>query len=186
MDLQKKRRVVVPYTEIHPLVKKVLDKEKPEYIAMTDVESYWRLLCDIWAGQDDVVMIEHDIIPWPGAIDELWRCPSAWCTYTYEMREGFGIHHAFGCVKLGTKLFEELPDVWKNVATTSWRHLDAQLCDYAQRHAIIPHPHRPPVIHLHGMDIYKELYDEENEVKDPEQKPREGTEIVFKRKGQVA
>jgi hypothetical protein len=179
-----KRKVIVPYTEIHPLVKEVLDKEGVEYVRMIDKESYWRLLCDLWALGEDVVIVEHDIIPWPGAIDELLKCPAGWCTYTYEMKEGFGVHHAFGCAKLGATLMSELPDVWKNVGTTYWRTLDSQLCDYAQRHAIIPHPHRPPVTHLRGMNIYKGLY-EENEVKDGEQRSQAIEDALRERKNNM-
>lgn len=179
------RRVIVPYIEIHPLVKLVLDKEGAEYIKMQDKESYWKLLCDIWARGEDVVIVEHDIIPWPGAIDELLGCPAEWCTFTYEMKQGFGVHHAFGCAKLGSGLMSELPSVWQDVHTTYWRTLDSQLCEYAQRNRIIPHPHRPAVTHLHGMDLYEELY-EENMPTAREQRSQKIEDAIRERKNKVA
>ena len=36
-----------------PIVKHVLDKENPEYIKMTDDESYWRMFCELWATCED-------------------------------------------------------------------------------------------------------------------------------------
>ena len=146
-------RVIVPYTLKYPIVQAFIKKECPqvEFIQMHQDEDYWKLMCEIWEAREDVVINEHDVLPWPTAINELASCPFDWCSYTYEMKQGYGIHHAFGCTKLGAGLMDKLPDVWTQVESVHWRNLDAQLCEIAKTLGITPHPHRPPVIHLKGL-----------------------------------
>lgn len=144
-------KIIVPYVEIHPLVKKWLDQYQPYYVKMEDDNSYWRLMVDIWERGEPVTIIEHDIMPWPNAIAELESCPYPWCSNSYKMRGGYGIHHAFGCTKFTTDFMRSLPNIWSAVDTTMWNTLDAQLCEIAKTQGITPHPHRPPVIHLKGL-----------------------------------
>jgi hypothetical protein len=150
-------RVIVPYTLLNPLVEGLLKLNAKDegytinFIQMLDTDHYWRLLCEIWENREEVVIIEHDIIPWPGCITELTDCPFDWCSNSYRMKKGYGIHHAFGCTKLGVSLMERMPDVWSQVDDTRWNTLDAQLCELAKREGITPHPHRPPVNHLKGL-----------------------------------
>ena len=143
-------RVIVPYTNLRPLVKAALEQYNlhPQFIRLDHEDSYWHLLSDIWERNEPVVINEHDVLPWPGAIQEIQNCPAHWCSYTYRMQGGYGIHHAFGCTKLGQGLIETLPDAWVNVDSTRWSDLDAQLCIMARNAGLTPHPHRPPVIHL--------------------------------------
>ena len=146
-------KTIVPYTKLHPLVKEVILQSayKPQFIQMTDDDAYWRMFCDIWEKRTPVLIIEHDIIPWPGAVQEIINCPCHWCSNTYKMRGGFGINHAFGFTKFDEKFMEDLPDVWTQVESTNWKHLDAQLCEIAKREGLTPHPHRPPVTHLKSI-----------------------------------
>ena len=157
-------RVIIPYTMVHPVIVDVMEPFSPTYVEMENELSYWRLMCDIWAKHEDVVIVEHDVIPYPFAIEGMWDCQGSWCSVTYQSKKGYGVYHMLGCTKLGTKLMDELPDVWQNVATTDYWTLDAQLCDAAQRQGIIPHPHWPPCTHLHGMGIYKPIAEKHEKI----------------------
>ena len=143
-------KIVVPYTHVHPLVERKLYDYgfDPEFVPMIDEFSYWRLLRQIWREREPVVIVEHDVLPWPGAIEEMCACPAHWCSFTYEINGGYGIHHAFGCTKITAALMEATPKVWDEVADREWHALDAQLCYAALKAGQIPHPHRPAVIHL--------------------------------------
>lgn len=144
-------KVVVPYTYVDSMVHALILEQAPEaeFVPMTNDNSYWELLCHLWEKREDVIIVEHDIIPWPDCLMELDRCPFLWCSNSYQMRGGYGIHHAFGCTKFCKELMNMLPDVWTQVDSTKWNTLDAQLCEFAKVNGpVTPHPHRPPVTHL--------------------------------------
>jgi hypothetical protein len=154
-------RIVIPYTEkINPVVQRVLKSygRNPEYIYTGDGDNaYWGLLSELWCQREPVIVIEHDVLPWPGALEELEACPCAWCSLTYQLRGfsgqiGVGIFHCFGCVKFHTKLMDDIPDAWSQMQDTYWKHLDAQFSQIAMWHGVTPHPHRPPAIHLHDYE----------------------------------
>lgn len=109
-------------------------------------DDYRMLLRELWAEREDVVIVEHDVVPWPGSIEELWQCPCAWGTYSYRMHGGIGIAHGFGCAKLTTRLMDAVPDVWEMPGM--WNVLDQRLFYDARGRGIEPHMHRPPVTHL--------------------------------------
>lgn len=153
-------RVVVPYTNteqdrVNSLIAPVIRREgiDCEFIKLptSDDSAYWKLFCEIWEQRDPVVINEHDVLPWPGAIQALFDCPYHWCSYTYEMKGGYGIHHGLGCTKFTPEFMDKFPDVWINVDTTMWNTLDAQLSQMARAEQFYPHPHNPPVIHLKGI-----------------------------------
>ncbi len=143
-------KLIVPYTNLRPLVRATLEQYNlhPKFVKLSGEDDYWNLLSQLWEEKESFVLNEHDVLPWPGAIQEIADCPADWCSYTYRMKKGYGIHHAFGCTKIGQGLIEAIPDAWINVDSTHWHDLDGQLCIMARNSGITPHPHRPPVIHL--------------------------------------
>ena len=152
-------KIVVPYVEpLRPVVKQVLVTllDLPvNFVAMEKDDSYFNLLAGLWAEGERFIIIEHDVLPWPGAVEELWNCPADWCSYTYKMRGyhgDYGIHHSLGCTKFGEGFMSEVPDMFLRFDSTDWKHLDAQIFHVGVKHNILPHPHRPPVIHLHNWN----------------------------------
>jgi hypothetical protein len=144
-------KVVVPYTSLHLVTEMVTAWYKPEYVKLTDDDAYRRLLKRLWEERETVVIVEHDIVPWPYAIDELFRCCCWWGAYSYHLHGGIGVHHGFGCTKLGSKLMEALPDIWDEPG--HWNSLDQRLYFAAREVGIEPHPHRPAVIHVSEKHI---------------------------------
>jgi len=143
-------RVVVPFTNLHPVTKQVLDNYglNVEYVHLEGDDGYRQLMKRLWNERKDVVIVEHDIVPWPGAIEELVACPCTWGTYSYELLGGIGVTHGFGCAKLTRSLMDCVPDVWD--APLKWDILDQKLFFTARTLGIEPHLHRPPVVHLSG------------------------------------
>ncbi len=73
-------KIVVPFTNLHPVTKAVLEsyKLKINYYELDDRDNYRRLLKTLWEENETVILIEHDIVPWHGAIEELYNCPCHW------------------------------------------------------------------------------------------------------------
>ena len=141
-------QVIVPYSEcrrdtvnnlIAPLIKR--EHNDVEFIKLaSEDDAYWKLMCEIWERRELVVINEHDILPYPTAIQALLDCPYHWCSYTYEMKGGYGIHHGLGCTKLDSQFMDKFPDAWVNMDSTHWQHLDAQLAQMARAEQVYPAP----------------------------------------------
>lgn len=141
--------VIVPYAgSLNEWVRRILDSYDVDvdYRFLEDEDSYRRLLRRIWYERKPVVLVEHDILPWYGAIEELFNCMGQWCSCAYRYRGGYGIYHGFGCTKLSTELMVHTPHVWDEPG--HWSTLDQRLYFTARGIGQEPHPHRPPVIHL--------------------------------------
>lgn len=145
--------IVVPYVTLIPLAKAVLESYRLPitYVELTDDDAYRRLLKLIWRARETVTIVEHDILPWPGALEEVTACPCSWGTYSYKTLGGVGIAHMLGCAKLTGKLMDALPTVWDEPG--HWSGLDQRLFFAARAAGIEPHLHRPPVIHLNPRDL---------------------------------
>lgn len=145
--------VIVPHAPgmLHPVTKFVLEQEGHgiEYAELTGDDGYRLLLQRLWIRFAPVVIVEQDVVPWPGAIAELLACPAAWCTHSYRYDGGIGYAHMLGFAKLSPKLMEAMPDVWSTPC--HWSECDRRLFFAARAKSIEPHLHRPAVVHLKGM-----------------------------------
>lgn len=146
-------RVVVPHTNLHPITKRVLDSYglPVEYVPLEGDDGYRQLLRSLWVRRQPVVIVEHDILPFPGAVEELAGCSCAWGSFTYRLHGGYGIHHGFGCTKLTPRLMDAVPTVWDEPG--KWDILDQRLYFAARAVGHEPHPHRPAVIHLSEREL---------------------------------
>jgi hypothetical protein len=152
-------RVVVPYANLYPETRAALEADghvHAEYIRTGgEVFDYYNLLKQLWASQEGFVIVEQDIVPWPGAIQLLWDCPENWCGYAYELSVGFGAY--LGCTKFSDDLVAENPSIIETIARLPnhgmpprhWARLDTRLKevleDYAKQKM---HVHWPSVGHL--------------------------------------
>ena len=149
-------KLVVPYTRLDPLVPKVLRDYgfSPRYAYLPEEHSYWELLCELWAEQETVVIVEQDILPWRGAIEEISECPKPWCAFSYlrhftPEKKAATDYFGFGCVKFGQELMVKLPDAFNQMADHHWSKLDSQFEWYTYQNSVRPHHHRPSVVHAH-------------------------------------
>jgi hypothetical protein len=125
-----------------------------------------------WAAGRSFVNVEHDVVPWPGAIDQLVRCPEPWCHFDYtdhtdvdkmnEFRPAI-----FGCVKFGARIIAATLGVWTvrrqlgsegfawpdggwlGRGEPEWRTLDSFFWLYAADRGWRPHLHHPAVENRH-------------------------------------
>lgn len=120
----------------------------PEVVIMGDDLAYGRLLARLWRQGDGFVLVEHDIVPWPGAVSALSSCPEPYCGHRYQIAGRLG--GTLGCVRFSSALIAEHPDLPSRWAGTHWSNLDIKLTsglwDVGVREY---HLHEPPVAHLH-------------------------------------
>lgn len=150
-------RVVVPYApgKLHPITRAVLESYCLPWLTFCETSGrfgYSTLLEALWHECRTVVIVEQDVIPWPGAIEELHGCPGVWCTCSYPYAgQGPGIYHMLGCSKISDRLMAATPNLWSE--PVPWNECDVHLLRAANAQGQEPHPHRPPVVHLNPREI---------------------------------
>jgi hypothetical protein len=147
--------VIVPTSRPLPPPVRALVAEGEEVVevVMQDDNHYGRLMTMQWQTRQGFIVVEHDVVPWPGAIRQLRECPEDWCSFEYPMpfsawepvRQGFC--YSLGCTKFSTALVERhqpTPE-WGG---TCWDGLDGQVIGMLQTAGETCHLHSPPVAHL--------------------------------------
>jgi hypothetical protein len=114
-----------------------------------DRPTYPELLASIWEAAEPVVMLEHDVVPYENAIEEIAGCTHPWCGYRYPAGGGFDATHAnLGCTKLSSELIAGTPEFGRMVKKVrDWDKLDSRLSLWAQYKGYEPHRHFPNVEH---------------------------------------
>lgn len=71
---------------------------------------YGKHLARLWGGEG-FVLLEHDVVPWVGAIQQLQDCEGDWCGFRYA--KGGSTIRALGCVKFSDRLARlEITEGW--------------------------------------------------------------------------
>lgn len=106
---------------------------------------YCDLLAALWTFGEGVIIIEHDIAPWPGAIHQLQVCEQAWCAYEYPLN--FSMVAALGCTKFATSLVDSTWTLALKLHEIHWGAVDGVLISRLELMGYKPHIHYPPVAH---------------------------------------
>lgn len=120
-----------------------------ECVPRYDPYYYSILLARLWRRGIGFVILEHDVVPWPGALNELAYCPNEWCTFPFpkfgEMLEG-----GLGCVKFSDSLVTRFPKLYENWFNTHWKLVDGRMLSSIAGVLHGPQPciHNPPVAHV--------------------------------------
>jgi hypothetical protein len=118
-------------------------------IRMRDYTNYGRVFTEQWQSGHGFMVVEEDIVPWPGAMLEMDRCEQEWCGFEFpngivqeEPRSGFCV--SLGCMKFSDSLVKryQYSDVWQN---RGWDELDGAVFEILQDETV--HVHSPPVAH---------------------------------------
>jgi hypothetical protein len=109
---------------------------------MRDELDYGRALTDHW--RDELIVVEHDVVPWPGAMQAISGCAHDWCVYGYPFAPR-KIGHALGCRRVSARVIEQRPDLPKRWAGVAWNQLDAAVYKALGG---MPHFHYPPLAHV--------------------------------------
>ena len=147
-------KVLVPYVKPSHTLQTVVDclraqAVQPELHKVNDGDGYWTLLRDSWAEGREFFIVEHDVLVWQGAIQQMTECEGDWCSLPTICR-GRMITTTFGCVRFGQATIDRNPDFWEDIPTT-WFHLDAGFADKMGWPYIRPHVHWPAATHLNEV-----------------------------------
>jgi hypothetical protein len=119
---------------------------------------YGQLIVDLWAAGEGFVMVEHDVAPWMGAIEQLADCPNDWCQFRYP-KHGGSLTRGLGCTKFSDRLVAGYPGLSVDWSATDWRVLDgavgAAVADALKAEDPDRHPlctHEPPVAHVRRLE----------------------------------
>jgi hypothetical protein len=110
--------------------------------------TYGQTLTRYWQVGQSFINVEHDIVPWPGALEKLWSCgpdvvDARWCGYEYPVGYSGKYGRSLGCVLFHGDFMRAHPDVsWADIR---WNHLDSAVF---QTMGHTWHTHTPPVAHL--------------------------------------
>ena len=157
-------RVVVPYRTLREETVLALAAQGPvdvEYREVDEFYDYYRLLCELWERGKSFIMVEHDILPWPGALAELWGC-GTWCCMPYNLG-GSNLIAAHGCTKFGADVLEVTRERVLAIEGDErhWTRLDTVVNEILEAVGLIRHVHDTPVLHLNRRveDEYRHAHD---------------------------
>jgi hypothetical protein len=153
-------RVYVPiYSGASNVAELVLYAEGVEYeTGLVDGDlDYSLFIADIWARGEGFVLVEHDVAPWVGALDQLAACSGDWCMFRYA--KGGGLSRGLGCTKFSSRLVREYPDLADEWRATHWLMIDgtvgspvAAVLRAEDPERMLPCYHTPSVAHARGPD----------------------------------
>lgn len=168
--MKTEHNVIVPYTPegIHRALDDALRQQMvwPRYIDMT-YRRYYAVLGEEWdralAEGKGLIIVEHDNLPWPGAIDQLAGCRRGWCALPYY--DLAHLRYPLGCVKLSNRVLERTRVIWTHEHTDwwlqasgskkdprdDWQPVDLYVQDCFRRLRLRLHRHGPPILHMHEM-----------------------------------
>lgn len=108
--------------------------------------SYGVLFAGLWDAGEPFVLVEWDIVPWPGAIDRLAACEAGWCSHRYPLHlrpdGSANVALSFGIGKF--RPLGPAPEEWQ---TTEWGALDGQVVPILHQRVGRVCVHEPPVAH---------------------------------------
>lgn len=143
-------RLVCPYTYLHPLAEDALEPYEVEFVDMGyQHDSYYKLLCSLWADKQSFLIVEHDIEIHPAVVPELEACPEPWCLYPYRGPDDVWLDSSLGCTRFSAELLESLPQFMIDLPVRDWRRLDCEITPRLHWAGHHQHIHSPLVSHHH-------------------------------------
>lgn len=157
-------RIYVPHTEIQTITGSLLSQYPWTGVQLEGVTDYGDYLQERWDEELPFINIEHDVVWWDGAIEEIWGCEEPWCVYNYD-RNDIVDGAPLGLAKISTKLIKNLPGIWdslrnepnirKDAGCPEWGYCDQWLFEEAKKKKIYPHQHKPGIINANPKFFQK-------------------------------
>jgi hypothetical protein len=149
-------RLVVAYTTegLQPETRALAESYGARFESTDTPTGYWDLLERLWSEQRGFVLLEEDVLPAPGLIDEMWACPREWCSVPYEGEQQASLHASIALVKFSTQLLARVPDAMRRAIRLcperAWAVIDVGLAwrVLIDEENLRPHWHALPLQHL--------------------------------------
>jgi hypothetical protein len=113
---------------------------------------YCSYFAERWDEGETFINVEHDTVPWPGAIEALLECSEDWCGYgtrPYELWHFDSPNLAplnsvdLACVKFSDRSILKTQNCWDD--PVDWTLCDVHLFKTARAAGMTPHQHFPGV-----------------------------------------
>jgi hypothetical protein len=144
-------KIFVPYTELQPATYIALIGYDYELIKLKGLYGYAKYFRDRWNDGQGFINIEHDCVPWPGAIEAIRDCPEPWCSYDYSLpcHRNRDMHHEttfvpLGCAKINADMITRTKTAWDKLK--KWDILDGYITRLAQTAGFNVHQHFPGIV----------------------------------------
>lgn len=153
-------RVICPFTTIDMATEftlnHIVDRNRLSVelvrIEPEDVGGYYTAIAREWSSGSGFIVVEQDIVPWPGAMEEMEACHHYVCNFWTSSgptsNGGFSLGYGLGCTKFSTQLVRQLPDFIEKLDEKHWTHLDGVILEGLTHAGYSQHFHTPPVTHL--------------------------------------
>jgi hypothetical protein len=123
-------------------------------VQMSDPQHYGRLIRHMWDIGNGFVLVEDDVVPWPGAVQQLLDCEHDWCAFRHPRTNANpgSLCLGFGCVRFSHALVRR-HRVDTLDGSQRWDEVDGAVIGVLDTAGETCHEHSPPVAHLkaHGM-----------------------------------
>lgn len=131
----------------------------PIVLSCSNPEDYWDLLASQWkhwSAGESIVVVEQDVLPADGVVEDMLSCPRPWCSSPYRLGTGVWLDEGLGCTKFSAKLTARHPDLMARVGeidddglpAKDWHRLDVRIARVLTQLGYKVHAHRRSQ-HLH-------------------------------------
>src|SRR2546430_9891304 len=116
--------IYCPYTRLQTATEITLRIEEPQtkfiYVGHSEVD-YYMMMLETWLTAETFIIVEHDIVIYPGALKSLWSCPCEMCAYEAPNSVS---SKGLGCLKYDKRLMQRFPNLFQEAeeGEKSWRH----------------------------------------------------------------
>ena len=144
--------IVCPFTKLHPKTKEALNRFAPDahFVDVSDCPSaYWEVLYEAWWGEEDLIIVEHDIEIHSSVLSTFESCTEPFCSFPYRGGNQGPLERGLGCVRFSTELQRAVPGLPLQFKHCSWMRLDSEVHEFLAEKKFGPHYHRPEVLHHH-------------------------------------
>jgi hypothetical protein len=145
--------IIVPFANadsfVLQAVKRNLDMQGFDYELIDCTDSpvaYPNAVRERWGIGEDLVIVEHDILPGPGSLETFEECSNGWCSFPYV--EGYMLAAFLGCTRFRAETMARVNFDWIREDPT-WQTLDRLVWEILYDADVRQHVHRPAVVHLH-------------------------------------
>lgn len=145
--------IIVPYAKKDAILDAVklnlgVQGLRPRMVKVERDFSYDLLFRELWRKGDPFILVEQDVIPWPGAVQQLWTSDEPWCGFPYYI---FGeLRSYLGCTKFEPERLGECPLPEDLVP---WQLLDKKIEQTLMKRGYRGYVYSPAVSHLHFAHV---------------------------------
>lgn len=155
-------KIICCYTRLDPRVAAMLAAHAPD-AELVDLSydphlGYWQEIAKRWTGEEDLMIVEHDVLIHGGTVESFQSCREPWCLYGYRIfRTQVRCTMGLGCVRFTAECQQqtspaEIAEAFSTCPTCHgagcWYHLDSRIAEVLLSVGLKPHDHGD-VYHLH-------------------------------------